>query len=86
VRKTSVYNEACMLKPRKNRVIVLEGLNFFWDEPELDEIATLWEEEFSMKYISDYFERDPDEVLLALIHLARNDKITQRRSGLLGYK
>lgn len=84
MRKTRVYNEAYMLKPRRNRVIVLEGLNFFWDEPELEEIVQMWEEQFSVNYISDYFDRDPDEILLALLHLAKTDRIQKRNGGLFG--
>jgi hypothetical protein len=30
-------------KARKNRVIVLEEMNFVWDKPELEEMAQMWE-------------------------------------------
>jgi hypothetical protein len=73
-------------KPRKNRVIVLEDLNFIWDELELQEIAQLWQEGVPVKKIAEFFERDPDEVLLALIHLAREEKIESRSGGLKGEK
>lgn len=71
------------LKPRKNRIVVLEDLNFVWDEPELMELAELWEQEYSVMYISDQLDRDTDEVIIGLIHLAREDMISQRRGGLL---
>ncbi|PKG28789.1 hypothetical protein [Cytobacillus horneckiae] len=71
------------LKPRKNRIVVLEDLNFVWDEPELMELAELWEQEYSVMYISDQLGRDTDEVIIGLIHLAREDMISQRRGGLL---
>ncbi|WP_433958875.1 hypothetical protein [Cytobacillus horneckiae] len=71
------------LKPRKNRIVVLEDLNFVWDEPELMELAELWEQEYSVMYISDQLGRDTDEVIIGLIHLAREDLISQRRGGLL---
>ncbi|MBN6887761.1 hypothetical protein ACUXCC_002937 [Cytobacillus horneckiae] len=72
-----------LLKPRKNRIVVLEDLNFVWDEPELMELAELWEQEYSVMYISDQLGRDTDEVIIGLIHLAREDLISQRRGGLL---
>ncbi|WP_433956962.1 helix-turn-helix domain-containing protein [Cytobacillus horneckiae] len=72
-----------LLKPRKNRIVVLEDLNFVWDEPELMELAELWEEEYSVMYISAQLSRDPDEVIIGIIHLAREDLISQRRGGLL---
>jgi ABC-type ATPase with predicted acetyltransferase domain len=68
---------------RKNRVIVCEGLNFFWDEPELKQLAMMWKRCDGIEIIAKYFKRDPDEIIIALIHLARNDKINRRKGGLL---
>jgi hypothetical protein len=66
-------------KARKNRVIVLEEMNFVWDEPELEEMAQMWESGSSVFQIAKHFNgRDPDEVFLALFHLARQEKITDR--------
>jgi hypothetical protein len=67
---------------RINRVIVCEDMNFIWDDPELKQIAKMWKQRYSIEGISKYFDRDPDEVLFALIHLARNDKIKRRKGGL----
>lgn len=69
---------------RKNRVIVLEELNFVWDEEELTDLTFLWTEGRDIIDISDYFKRDPDEVMLALIHLAKAEKISRRKGGLFG--
>ena len=69
---------------RKNRVIVCEDLDFVWDEPELQKLATLWDRGVSIERISKNLDRDPDEILIALIHLARNDKIFARENGLRG--
>ncbi|MBS4191774.1 hypothetical protein KHA94_16410 [Bacillus sp. FJAT-49705] len=76
-------NQVVLRNPRKNRIVVLEELNFVWDEPELEEIAELWTQGFSIMYISNKFERDPDEVILALVHLGRTDRITRRKGGFL---
>lgn len=75
----SYYAEA-----RKCRVIVLEELDFIWDQEELDDMAFCWREGKSVKTIAKRFKRDPDEILLALMHLAREDRIKQRESGLMG--
>lgn len=70
--------------PRKNRVVILEDVDFIWDDPELREMSKMWESEVSVKDIATHFKRDADEVLLALIHLARHYRIKSRISGLRG--
>lgn len=72
-----------LINARKNRVIVCEELNFLWDEDELFDISCMWNDGLSVMYIADYFKKDTDEILIALIHLARNDKINRRKGGLL---
>lgn len=67
-----------------NRVCVLEDLDFFWDNPELKVMKKMWLKGFSVLDIANHFDRDPDEVILALMHLARKDKITARKTGLKG--
>jgi hypothetical protein len=69
--------------PRRNRVIILEDADFIWDEDELEEMITLWNKGVSAKRMGAIFKRDPDDVLLALIHLAKQDLITRRENGLL---
>jgi hypothetical protein len=71
------------LEPRLNRVCVLEDLDFWWDEWELKDIKKMWKMELSINYMAEHFDRDPDEVILAIIHLAREEKIIRRKSGLL---
>lgn len=81
----SPLKEALLRKPRKKRTIVCEGLDFIWDEPELVELAEMWNQGSTIEWMAKYFKRnDPDEVLFALIHIAREDRIGSRRSGLKG--
>lgn len=82
--KNYPYNEGNMREPRRNRVIVLENLNFIFDESEIREIKKMWELDLSINYMSEYLERDSDEIVLAIMHLAREERITQRRGGLKG--
>jgi hypothetical protein len=44
----------------------------------------MWKRGASCERMAAHFERDPDEVLLALMHLARDDKIGSRKRGLKG--
>lgn len=67
-----------------HRVIVCEDLNFFWDEPELKTLVRMWDVGVSVAEIAQHFKRDPDEVRIALIHLAREKKIGSRKGGLEG--
>ncbi|MGM0903090.1 MAG: hypothetical protein ACQEXB_18575 [Bacillota bacterium] len=76
--------ESYFAEARKCRVIVLEDLDFVWDEEELEDIAFCWQEGMSVRAIANRFKRDPDEILLALIHLAREERIKQREKGLMG--
>ena len=82
--KNYPYNEGNLREPRRNRVIVLEDLNFLFDESEIKEIKKMWNLNLSLQYMSEYLERDPDEIVLAIMHLAREDRITKRRGGLKG--
>jgi hypothetical protein len=83
--KTITINQNVSLRsPRNIRVIVLDGLDFFWDEHELEDMAHKWEQGVSLLEIANDFKRDPDEVLLALLHLGRQEKIGRRDGGILG--
>jgi hypothetical protein len=79
--KNDVYFKDALL----NRIIVLEDLNFIWDRSELNELADMWQKGFSIPAMGEYFERDPDEVLLAIIHLAKEEKIMTRIGGGFGW-
>ncbi|KON86588.1 hypothetical protein AF332_06995 [Sporosarcina globispora] len=78
------HKESLLRDARRKTVIVLEELDFIWDDAELAVLKDLWDREFSISWIGEYFERDPDEVLLALIHLARSHRIDRRKTGLKG--
>jgi len=63
-------------------VIVLEDLDFLWKQKDLIHIAEMWKEGDSVLSIAKHFKRDPDEVVLALLHLAKEKKIKKRKGGL----
>lgn len=50
---------------------ILDDLNLVFAGDMLKEILSLYNLGYSVEEIGEYFERDPDEIFLALMHLAR---------------
>ncbi|CEG29594.1 hypothetical protein [Bacillus sp. B-jedd] len=73
-------------EPRQNRVVILDDIeDFTFDQWELDLITDLWKKGVHPLRITKRLNRkDPDEILLALIHIARQGKIRNRKNGLMG--
>jgi hypothetical protein len=67
--------EDSFVPARKKRVVVCEDCDFVWDEPELEEIVQMCKQGVSIWIISKHFDRDPDEVLFAIVHLGRAERI-----------
>jgi len=68
--------EAHMQRKRRNLNLVLEELDFSWDEDELLELARMNDEGASIREMNEVFKReDPDEIFLALFHLAKTGRI-----------
>lgn len=63
-------------------IVVCEQLDFLWDWSELRELSQIWEQGLSVSYAATYFERPVAEIMLAIMHLARIDKIKRRKGGL----
>lgn len=63
-------------KSRRNLQLVLEELDFSWDEDELRELAKMNNEGATIDEMNEVFKReDEDEIFLALFHLARHGRI-----------
>lgn len=69
-------------KYRRHEIVILEHLDFLYDWSELLELIIIWERGLSLRYASEYFERPIAEIMLAIMHLSRIDKIKRRRGGL----
>lgn len=80
--KVAVAGDHFMQVSRRNRVIVLEDLDFVWERNELNQIAKMWSEGKYLRDIAFETDRKDDEVFLALFHLSRAGKITSRKGGL----
>lgn len=75
------------LKPRKRaeqKVIILENLDFSWLRSDMDRAAEMWQAGVPVPEMADELGREPDEVLMLVIHLARRGRIGSRKGGLLG--
>jgi hypothetical protein len=70
-------------EPRLNRVIVLENLDYVWPKEELKQLRRMRAKGFEIKEMVYEFDRDPDEVLLALIHLATTDEEKYRQHNII---
>ena len=65
-------------KERRNIVIACEELDYSWCSDELKLMASMWNEGRNLKEMANHFNRDPDEVMIACIHLARKGRISNR--------
>ncbi|MHB8280772.1 MAG: hypothetical protein ACYDIA_24480 [Candidatus Humimicrobiaceae bacterium] len=68
------------LRP-KEQYIALDELDFSWGIPEKGAVIHMWEQGISLADISKEVRRDPDEVALLLMDLARKDVIKRRSEG-----
>lgn len=71
---------------RRKTIIALEELNFVWCDDEATEVADMWRMGIPIDLIADNFARDPDEVAILLMHLARRGRIKARPGGVFGGK
>lgn len=61
-----------------------ENLNYFWDEKEVLMFDQLWNNGTNIIDISEFFDRDPDEVVILAIDRARKGFIGKRKGGIVG--
>lgn len=71
-------------RPKSRLVIILDDLDLSFYPWELKEIADMWGDGWSVKRMAKHYDKDPDEIVLALMHLARQRVIDRRPGGALG--
>ena len=82
--RTSPHNYKPDGRARSDRKItVLEDCNFEFYESDLKEISKQFRDYRDIEQIAKMMNRDPDEIMLAVIHLAKSKKLKQvnRRKG-----
>ncbi|MHB0802749.1 helix-turn-helix domain-containing protein [Bacillus thuringiensis] len=67
---------------RRNLYIALEELDMLWDEDDVWQVKEAWDNNESVFAIAKKMERDPDEVAVLLMDLARKGRIEKRVTGL----
>lgn len=75
-----------MKKQRRNLVVIFEefDMDWYWDEQELNFLAVMYRDGCNIKEMCEVFQRkDPDEVFLALFHLAKIGRIEKLEIGRL---
>ena len=58
--------------------IILEDLDFSWEQKQIDRAEYLWGEGFGVPDIAAEFKRSVDETFLLMLHLSREGKIKKR--------
>jgi len=72
-------------RPRVKLYIALEDADFSWYPQDVEKVRRLWAEGKSVYQISKAFDnRDPDEVTLLIMDLARRQRISKRPGGAIG--
>lgn len=62
-------------------VIILDDLDFSWFPYEIQKVAERFNAGVSFEELVDWTGRDPDEVLMLLIHLRRQGKVSFENTG-----
>ena len=70
-----------MKNERRNLYIALEELDMLWDEDEVVQVKEAWNNNESVFAIGEKMQRDPDEVALLIMDLARKGAIEKGRWG-----
>ncbi|MBG9615915.1 hypothetical protein ABE15_22780 [Bacillus cereus] len=78
----SAQQRKYMKNERRNLYIALEELDMLWDEDEVVQVKEAWNNNESVFTIGEKMQRDPDEVALLIMDLARKGAIGKRALGL----
>ena len=65
-------------------IIVLEEMNFMWNESDVEIFRTMWARGECITNIAEVLKRDTDEVALLVMDQKRKRKIKIRAGGVLG--
>jgi hypothetical protein len=65
--------------------IACEDMDFAWDMTDVLDVIAMWQHGKPLQDMAEYLGRDPDEVAILLIDLARQGRITPREGGVMGH-
>lgn len=69
---------------KEQQIIILEDLDFAWEQNKINLAKELWEKGENFKTIKSKLKRQGDEVFLLLMHLVRQGIIKEREGGIYG--
>ena len=69
------------LRPQEELIVALDDLDFSWFPVEVNKVKKLWSLGWHIADIAKHMKRDPDEVAVLIMHLARQGRIKRRRMG-----
>jgi hypothetical protein len=71
-------------KKDTSRTIILESLDFSWKKQDIQTFREMWQDGVGIAGIASKLRRDPDEVVLLVMHEAREGTSEPRRGGVYG--
>lgn len=72
-------------KQSQKLYLVLEDVNWYWDEREVKQFDALWKQGKDIWEIASAFDRDPDEVALLVMDRRKKGAIRCRPNGVYGW-
>jgi len=81
---SAAYTDKWKLRPEQELLITLEDLDFSWYLDEVTLVKKLWLCGCHLADIAKKVRRDPDEVAILIMHLARQGEISKREGGAFG--
>lgn len=83
-KKSKGKRDKYKLFPPEPLYTALADLDFTWYADEVTQVIRWWEDGIALGDMADRLGRNPDEVAILLIDLARSDKIKEREGGVYG--
>jgi len=71
-------------RPHEELYIALSELDFSWYPDEVERVKKLWRYGLHIADIAEQLKRDPDEVAILIMDLARQKIIKPRKGGVFG--
>lgn len=68
------------------KIEILKEFKKEWDEEVLDKVVELWDRNWSYEDMADHLEIKIGEIILILLHLDLNNKLSKREKGIFGTK
>ncbi|MHB1420820.1 MAG: hypothetical protein ACYCX4_14785, partial [Bacillota bacterium] len=82
--KGDIATDISKLRPKEPLYTMLEDLDFSWYAGQVQQVIGWWNEGISIFEMGICLARDPDEIAMLIMDLARQGRIQKRETGALG--